>query len=235
MKCVLVTGASSGIGKVTAKYLDSIGYRVVMVARSKQKLQEVAGALKNDPLYVPYDLLDLKNIEQIFATCKQHKIKLDGLVHCAGINRDMPIKVNNIDAMMDVTKLNYMAFVELGKFFSSARYSNAGSSIIAMSSAAVYTCQKCMCSYTASKAAIDATVQVMAKEFAKRRIRANSIQPTFVDTEMLYNTPNWEEKAANLPLGLVEPIQIAYLVEFLLSDKAKYISGSNIKVSSAVV
>ena len=103
---------------------------------------------------------------------------------------------------------------------------------MAMSSIAVHFCPKSMCSYSASKAAIDMTVEVMAKEFVKRKIRVNSIQPTFVDTEMTHNTSDWEAKAAALPLGLIEPIQIAYLVEFLLSDKAKYISGSHIKVSS---
>lgn len=235
MKNILVTGASFGIGKATAEYLDSVGYRVVMVARSEQKLQEIAETMENDPLCIPYDLLNLENIEQVFITCKQHEIKLDGLVHCAGINRDMPIKVNDISAMMDVTKLNYMSFVELGKFFSSPRYSNTESSIVVMSSTAVYKCTKSMCSYTASKAAVDTTVKIMAKEFSKRRIRVNSIQPSLVDTEMMQSIANWGEKVAAMPLGLIEPIQIAYLIEFLLSDKAKHISGSNIAVSSGAV
>lgn len=232
---ILVTGASSGIGRATAEYLDSVGHRVVMVARRAEILQDIAQKMNNDPLCIPYDLLDLKNIEQIFVQCKQKNIKLDGLVHCAGINRDMPIKVNDIDVMLDVTKLNYMAFVELGKFFSSPRYSNSGASVVAMSSCAVYDCAKSMCTYTASKAAIDTTVRIMAKEFAKRKIRVNSIQPSFVDTEMIQTVDNIEGKVANQPLGLIEPSQVAYLIEFLLSNKAKYISGSNIKISSAVI
>lgn len=232
---VVVTGASSGIGRATAQYLDSIGYRVVMVARRREILVDLASKMQNDPLCIQYDLLDLENIEQIFDLCRRENIKLDGLVHCAGINRDMPIKVNAINTMMDVTKLNYMSFVELGKYFSSPRYSNTGAAMVAMSSCAVYDCAKSMCTYTASKAAIDVTVRIMAKEFAKRRIRVNSIQPSFVDTEMTYNVDNLEAKVANQPLGFIEPIQVAYLIEFLLSDKAKYISGSNIKISAAVL
>lgn len=232
---VLITGATSGIGRATAEYLDSIGYHIVMVARRTEMLEDIAQGMKNVSLCIPYDLLELENIEQIFVQCKQRGIKLDGMVHCAGINRDMPIRVNDVDVMMDVTKLNYMAFVELGKFFSSRRYSNDGSSIVAMSSCAVYDCAKSMCTYTASKAAIDTTVRIMAKEFAKRKIRVNSIQPSFVDTEMIKTVDDIEGKIANQPLGLIEPVQVAYLIDFLLSDKAKYISGSNIKISSAVL
>lgn len=232
---ILVTGATAGIGRATAEYLDSVGHRIVMVARRNDVLCEIASSMENNPLCIAYDLLDLENIERIFIQCNQANVKLDGLVHCAGINRDMPIKVNDVAVMMDVTKLNYMAFVELGKYFSSPRYSNTGSSIVAMSSTAVFSCLKSMCSYTATKAAVDTTVRIMAKEFAKRKIRVNSIQPTYVDTEMIRNIPDWEAKAAAMPLGLIEPIQIAYLIEFLLSDKAKYISGSQIKVSSGSI
>lgn len=232
---VLVTGATAGIGRVTAEYLDSVGHRIIMVARRAKLLQDIASNMQNDPFCIPFDLCNLENIEQIFIQCKQANIKLDGLVHCAGSNQDMPIKVNDVDIMMNVTKLNYMAFVELGKYFSLTRYSNTGSSIVAMSSTAVFGCDKSMCTYTATKAAIDTTVRIMAKEFAKRKIRVNSIQPTYVDTEMTRNTPDWEAKVAALPLGLVEPIQIAYLIEFLLSEKAKYISGSQIKVSSGSI
>ena len=75
----------------------------------------------------------------------------------------------------------------------------------------------------------------MSKEFARRRIRVNSIQPSFVDTPMARETNDYEAKFSAQPLGVIEPIHIAYLAEFLLSDKAKYISGSNIKISSAVL
>jgi short-subunit dehydrogenase len=232
---VLITGASAGIGRTAAEYLDSVGHRIVLVARNMDRLVNIADTLKNAPLCISYDLCDLDNIEEIFMKCKEADIKLDGLVHCAGINRDMPLKVNDVSVMMEVTKLNYMSFVELGKFFSMKKYSNDGASIVAMSSTAVYGCDKSMCTYAGSKAAIDTTVRVMSKEFAKRGIRVNSIQPNYVDTEMAHNTPDFESKIAAIPLGLIQPVYVAYLIEFLLSEKSKYISGSNIKMSSAAI
>lgn len=230
---ILITGASSGIGKAAVEYLDSVGHRIVLVARNQERLEQTAQTLKNNPICIPCDLCDLDNIEHIFIQCKDAGIKLDGMLHCAGINRDMPVKANDVAAMVDVTTLNYMSFVELGKYFSMKKYSNDNGSIVAMSSTAVLGCDKSMCTYAASKAAVDTAVRVMAKEFVRRKIRVNSIQASYVETPMMEIVDNLEEKIAAQPLGIIEPIQVAYLMEFLLSEKSKYITGSNIKISGA--
>lgn len=231
---VLITGASSGIGKAMAEYLSGSGYRVVLVARHLEKLQEVADKISGEVLCIPYDLQDLCNIETIFKKCSDNGIKLYGMVHCAGINRDQPVKTNNLNDMIEVMNLNLMSFIELAKYFYKKKYSKDGGSIVAMSSMAAFVCAKGMCTYSASKAGIDASVQVMSKEFAKRKIRVNSIQPSFVNTPMARMTVNYEAKIAAQPLGVIEPQYIAYLAGFLLSDAAKYISGSNIKISAGV-
>ena len=232
-KTVLITGASAGIGKAMAIHLNSIGYRVVLVARNKIKLDEVAKELSDDTLCIEYDLQNLNDIEKIFKECQAQGVKLYGLVHCAGIMRDQPLRTNRLQDMIDVMNLNLLSFIELVKYFSHKKYSEDNGSIVAMSSTAVYACNKSTCTYSASKAGVDAAVRVMSKELVKRRIRVNSIQPTYVNTEMARSTPNYEEKFAAIPLGVIEPEYIAYLAEFLLSDKSKYISGSNIKMASA--
>lgn len=234
-KVVLITGASSGIGETVAVYLNSIGYRVVLVARNEEKLQKIAKALTEDTMFIPYDLQDLENIETVFQKCKESAIKLYGMVHCAGINRDQPVRTNSLTDMIHVMNLNLLSFIQLSKFFCKKKYSEDGGAIIGMSSSAALSCGKGMCTYSSSKAGVDAAVRVMSKEFAQRKIRVNSIQPTFVNTPMARNTVNYEEKFASLPLGVIEPIHVAYLIEFLLSEKAKYISGSNIKISSAAI
>lgn len=231
---VLITGASSGIGKAMVKYLSASGYRVVLVARHLGKLQEVVGEISGESLCIPYDLQDLCNIENIFKKCSENGIKLYGMVHCAGINRDQPVKTNNLNDMIEVMNLNLMSFIELAKYFYKRKYSEDGGAIVAMSSMAAFDCAKGMCTYSASKAGVDAAVQVMSKEFAKRKIRVNSIQPSFVNTPMARMTVNYEAKFNAQPLGVIEPQYIAYLAGFLLSDEAKYISGSNIKVSAGV-
>lgn len=232
---VLVTGASSGIGEATVRHLDSEGYRIVLLARRMEKMLETASHLSHESHCISYDLQDLEHIEQIFLQLRDKGIKLYGLVHCAGINRDMPVKTNDLSDMVQVMNVNLLSFVELAKYFYKKKYSEDGGAIVAMSSTAVLGCDKGMCTYSASKAGLDASVRVMSKEFAHRGIRVNSIQLNYVDTQMARETPNYEAKFAAQPLGVIAPEYVAYLTAFLLSEKARYISGSNVKMSSAAI
>ena len=238
-KWILVTGASSGIGEAVSKYLSSQGYGVVLVARNQDKLRIISQNLPNDNFFVSYDLMKLEHIEEIFVMCKEKGIKLDGMVHCAGINRDIPVRANDIIAMREVTTTNYYSFLELGKYFCKKKYSNDGASIVAMSSTAANACSKGMCTYSASKAALNAVVKTMGKEFVKRRQRVNAIMPSYVDTPMVEQVDEALGKMQSIietqPLGLIEPLQIAYLVEFLLSEKSSYITGACIPVSGGSI
>lgn len=238
-KKILITGASSGIGAAVSKYLSEQGYFIVLVARSEDKLKEVQDNLSGESIIIPYDFLHLENIENIFDNCRREGLKLDGLVHCAGINNDIPVRANDIEIMQEVTTVNYFSFVELGKHFNRKKYSNDNASIVAISSSASVSCSKGMCTYAASKAALNASVKVMGREFLKRKQRVNAVLPTFVDTPMASRMDeslgDLENKVAGQPLGLIEPVQIAYLVEFLLSDKSSYITGACIPVSAGAI
>lgn len=238
-KWVLVTGASSGIGEAVSKYLSSQGYGVVLVARNRGRLERISESLSGENFYISYDLSDLEHIEEIFTVCKEKGIKLDGLVHSAGINNDIPIRSNDIKIMQDVTTINFYAFVEIGKYFCKKKYSNENASVVAISSSAADACMKGMCTYSASKAALNASVKVMGKEFLKRRQRVNAIMPSFVNTPMAEQMDeslgDLESKVSSQPLGLIDPIQIAYLVEFLLSDKSAFITGACIPVSGGAI
>lgn len=238
-KNILVTGASSGIGAAVSKYLSEQEYFVILVARNEDKLKKIQGELHGESLIVPYDFSELENIENIFYNCRNSELKLDGLVHCAGINNDIPIRANDVEVMQEVTTVNYFSFVELGKHFNKKKYSNDNASIVAISSSASISCGKGMCTYAASKAALNASVKVMGKEFLKRKQRVNAILPTFVDTPMAArmneSLGDLEKKVAGQPLGLIEPEHIAYLTEFLLSDKSSYITGACIPVSAGAI
>lgn len=231
-KWVLVTGASSGIGFNTCVYLDSLGYKLLAVARSEERLGKLSALLQNEHVIYQFDLFNLVDIENIFSKCKEMGFKLDGMVHCAGITRDQPVRTNIVTDMIETFNVNLLSFVQLASFFFKKKYSNENSSIVAMSSIAAIGCDKGMCTYSSSKAGIDAAVRVMSKEFATRKIRVNSIQPGYVNTQMI---DQFIQNAKSQPLGIIEPMDIAYLIEFLLSDKAKFISGSNIKISAALI
>ena len=90
--------------------------------------------------------------------------------------------------------------------------------------------------YAASKAALNMVVKIMAKEFVRRKIRVNSIMPSYVDTPMIHDTTKafMDNGVENLPLGVIDPVQIAALAEFLLSDKAQYMTGASIPVSAGI-
>ena len=231
-KNILITGASRGIGKATAIYLAEQGYQVILIAKNENNLKEVADIIGENVYIYPYDLMDLEHISQIYNFISDKGIKLDGLVHCAGVNHDIPIRGNDIELMKETMTINYMSFVELAKYFIKKKYSNDSSSVVAISSSAAYYSPAGMATYASSKAALEVAVKVSAKEFIYRKTRVNAISPNCVDTQMVNDAPflTGESIVRAQPLGLIEPIQVAYLVEYLLSDRSKYITGSVIPV-----
>lgn len=233
-KNILITGASQGIGAKTAEYLARQGAVVILVARNQQKLMDVQAKISGKSFIYSYDLNDLGNIQRIFDHCAEKGIKLHGMVHCAGVNRDVPIRSNDIGMMQETLTVNYMSFIELAKYFIRKKYSENGGSIVAISSHATNIISAGMSSYTSSKAALEAAVKVMSKEFVKRGIRVNAIAPACVDTEMVADAPFMSEEIISgaQPLGIIEPVYISYLVDFLISDKSKYMTGAVIPVSA---
>lgn len=235
-KNILVTGASSGIGRETCIHLSGQGYRVIALSRNEERLKELVGGLNSDDMYIVYDLFEFEHYEDIFKIILESGIKLDGMVHSAGISANAPIKINRLDIMEKQMRLNCFSFAELGRFFSKKKYSNDGASMVAISSQAGVTCDRGLAGYAASKAALNAVTQVMAKEFVRRRIRVNALMPSFVDTDLPTRNSKGvveldEKIERNQPFGIIPPKQIAYYVEFLLSEKSDYITGSLLPVT----
>ena len=241
MKNILVTGASSGIGAAVSQYLDSEGYRIIMAARNRDKMHDMADHMKNAPLIIPADLSEEDQIRNIFDTCKASDIRLNGLVHCAGIGKSMPVKGIRINEdIHEQMKVNAYSFALMGRFFSSKRYCDDHCSLIAISSMASESCINGHCGYASSKAAVNAMVKVMAKEFARRKFRVNAILPTYVDTPLLKGDMEsafgLDKKIEQIqPLGIIQPEAIAWLAEFLISDKGKYITGALIPVTGGAM
>ncbi len=241
MKNILVSGASSGIGEAVSRYLSQCGYQVVMVARCEEKLQKIAGEMKTSPVVIPFDLTEFDKYEMIFGTCREKGIKLDGLVHCAGVGSSMPVKKIRIrEDIHSQMEINAYAFAGLGRCFSSRWYSNDGGAMVAISSMASHSCDVGHCGYAASKAALEAMVQVMAKEFVRRKIRVNAILPAYVDTPRIQGKledTSWlrEKIEESQKLGLIEPESLAGLTEFLISDRGKYITGALLPVTAGLL
>ena len=235
-KTILVTGASSGIGRSVAELFSEKGYQLVLLGRNREKLDTFSDCKPQNRIYsYCIDLCELEKISYIFEDLCDKGIKLDGLVHCAGVEGSLsPVRSVKYSSLDHLMKLHYEAFIELSRLFYKKTASNEGASIVAVSSLAAVMCQKKTIDYSAAKAALNAAIRVMSKEFLKRNIRVNGIMPANVDTPMCDNLKNLIDIETIQPMGMIEPRQIAYLTEFLMSEKAKYITGALIPVSAGM-
>ncbi len=233
MKNILITGASSGIGETVARYLSEQGYRVILVARSRDKLEQMCNELQN-AICFPYDLSDLNHIESIFQFCKENEILLDGVVHSAGTADLGAVRSMNADSAQYVMNVNCMSFTQIGKFMASRKYSANESSIVAISSLATQSMSAGTAAYAMSKTALNTACCILAKELARRRIRVNAIMPGYVYAPVLRWNFDLEKLPHIQPFGFIQPEEIAYLAEFLLSDKSKLITGALIPISGGL-
>ena len=232
-KNILITGCTSGIGLETSKYLHECGYKLFLTGRDEAKLKDLSCQF-DGALYFACDFDKIESIKNIFTFCQENDVKLNGMVHSAGYAVNMPIKSFKIDDMERQMKVHYYAFLELCKYFSSKKVSLENSSIVALSSLASMTKRRMSTLYAASKSALNVAVSVAAKEFTKRGIRVNSLMPAYVDTRMNAGLEDLIDIKERQPMGLIPPREIAYLIEFLLSDKSRYITGANIPISAGM-
>lgn len=240
IKTILITGATSGIGKATAEYLSGIGYRCILVARREEIMLKMIEYLSTDSvkhLYYKCDLNNLPSIEGLFDYINKHALKLDGFVHCAGVAPLLKVEDNNIDVMLKTFTINYFSFIEIMKYFLNPCNSNDGSSIIAISSVVAERGSYRQCIYGSSKAALNNSIKHIAKEVINRKIRVNSIMPGAVDTDMYRmlctQSENLEDKIKILyPLGIIEVSNICKYISYLLSDDARFITGTTIAIDS---
>lgn len=234
MKNILLTGATSGIGEATARCLAEQGYYVICVGRNEVKLRQLCQEYKEHISSFHFDLSNLDRIHEIFDWCRNQGVKLDGMAYCAGVcGEHMPVRGIRWEHIQNEFTVNCMAFIQMSKYMISRKYSNDGSSIVAISSLASHTAYAGTTAYSVSKGALNAACKVLAKEAMPRKIRVNALMPGYVDTPMNREFPI-ERVQQEQPFGYIDAIEIAYLIEFLLSDKSKKITGAEIPISAGM-
>lgn len=234
-KRILVTGASSGIGRACAIALSRLGAEVVLTARSEERLRESLGMLDGKAnLAVSHDLMDVDNVESLFVkACSDHK--LTGLVHAAGVSALVPLAMTTPRLVHDILTLNFTSFLMLARQFAKKKYAGSGC-IIGISSVAAGAGQPSMSAYCGSKGALEAVVRSLALELAPKGIRVNSVVPCYIRTPMqddaaqLLPEEAYQRIVARHPMGLGSPEDVANATAFLLSDAAKFITGTNLAV-----
>ena len=229
---ILVTGASSGIGRGTAIYLSELGATLVIHGRNEQRLKETYEALLgNGHIMIPQDLTLLDDFEGIIKEAVSDGKKLSGLVYCAGIAPVTPLKILTKKKMEMCMDINFYSFVEMVRQYAKKRH-NDGGSIVGISSIFAEHPAKCQIEYSASKAAMNAAITSMAMELAKKDIRINGIMPGSVDTAMasaavegLGNYEHAKDVVNRQLLGVAQPVDIAKVCAFLLSEASQIITG----------
>ena len=235
---IMVTGASSGLGRACSQLIAQLGGEVILVARDKDRLAATHATLDNDSHQV--EVFDLQDTESIPAWMKDIVGRggkpVSGLVHCAGIEITMPIRTMKLSDYESMNTVNVTAGLQLAKGFRQRGVSSTPGSIVFISSVAAIKAKAGMVGYAAGKSALNGMARALAVELAREKIRVNVITAGLVRTEManqmLHNmTESQINDVVNEHLlGLGDPCDIANCVAFLLGEAGRWITGANFVV-----
>jgi NAD(P)-dependent dehydrogenase (short-subunit alcohol dehydrogenase family) len=230
-KTILVTGASSGIGQQTAITCAARGATLVITGRNEERLQDTLSRLKGDGhKSMVADLTQSADREQLVQSIQQ----LDGLVHCAGIQKHCPIRQLTEQNLNDLYSANFMAPVMLTQRLLHGGVMTQQASIIFMLSTAAHIGTRGVGPYSAMKAGLIGIIKCLALEQAKHKIRVNGISPSAVVTPM-WNEAQLEAQKARHPLGLGETHDVANAAVYLLSDASRWVTGTSLVMNGGAI
>lgn len=236
-RTILVTGATSGIGKATAIYLSKLGARIIASGRNEERLSDVLGQLEGeDHIGRIFDLADLDAIMPWMKALCAEVGPLNGLAHCAGVQATKPIQAINSAFVMDVLTQNLGAALMLAQAFRLKACHAPGASLVYVSSSAALKTAPGNVVYASSKGGIVSAVKGMGVELVRDGIRVNAVAPAMVDTPMsdqfrtILSEENFKRVVDMHPLGLGRPDDVAAAIAFLLADTSRWITGSILNV-----
>ncbi len=238
-KTILITGASSGIGKATAIECSKAGATVILTARNESRLLEVHSMLDrsaSQPSFIVADMRSDNDVELLVSSCP----KLDGVFINAGISINVPVQFINREKLLDIFEVNTFAPILLTRSLVKSKKLNKGASLVYTSSVSgnnTVTVAHEM--YSATKTAITGFMRNVALDLAHKGIRANAVNPGMINTPMVHSGKYSEEQLqkdmANYPLGRFgNPEEVAYAVVYLLSDAAAWVTGQSLVIDGGL-
>jgi NAD(P)-dependent dehydrogenase (short-subunit alcohol dehydrogenase family) len=237
-KLILVTGASSGIGRATALVLSRLGARVLLTGRREAALDETICAMDEPKRHSAF-AADLTETDRIPLLIRQQiekaGVPLDGIVHSAGVGKPISLRMtskSNVEAMMAV---NVYAGLALLRAMSEKNVSSSrGSSVVLVSSVAALVASPGLVAYSGTKAALLGIAKSAALELASKLVRVNCIVPGYVKTPMLDQAEDafvgFEQVKKKQFLGLTEAEDIGVLCAYLLSDASRAVTGATLLI-----
>jgi NAD(P)-dependent dehydrogenase (short-subunit alcohol dehydrogenase family) len=236
-KKILITGASSGLGRQCAIRCSNSGATLIITGRDKTRLMETFGEmLPGKHSVIEADLSDFDSYETLLAGVIKDYGQIDGFIHSAGVELTLPINMMKPKHYQSLFNINVIAGFEICKVLLKRKALSKNASLVFIASIMGVLGQPGKIGYCSSKGALIAGVKAMALEFAQYEIRVNSILPAVCKTKMtekfLSNlTEEAREKVLKMhPMGLGEPDDVALAAVYLLSGASRWITGSELVV-----
>ena len=232
-KTILVTGATSGIGRETAIKCSCMGAEMVVTGRDSGRLQQTCDQLATPAKgQVVADLTSADDVERLVAALPP----LDGAVLCAGNSITLPLQFGSREKFDKMFDVNFFAPVELLRLMYKKKVLKKGASVVLITSiGGTHSFMPGNGVYGASKAALNSIMKYAAREYASRKVRVNSICPGMVDTPLIHRGTITEEQLAEdakkYPLGRYgHPDDIANGAIYLLSDASSWLTGHDLVI-----
>lgn len=234
-KTILVTGASSGIGKSIAEECARRGAVLILIGRNTERLNSVRDSLAGEG-HVAYSC-DIREESDIVGLVSSLP-KLDGLVNSAGINDKSLVKSLSREKIYKMFETNLFGPMLLVKEILRSKKINPGASVVFISSISAQYATISNALYASSKGAVDSFIRVLALEVAHRKIRVNGIRPGVVETPLLDAyalKEELDEFKKSYPLGRIgRPEDIAYGAVYLLSDASTWVTGTIFNIDGGI-
>jgi len=240
MRNVIVTGGSRGLGLGIARRLVESGYRVLAIARkqSSELTAEIAARESANPgslCFVPFDLAEIEGIAELVKRLRKDVGPIYGLVNNAGMSIEASLALMHTSQMEQLLRMNTLSPMVMSKYIVRSMMAEGNGRIVNISSIVASTGYSGLSVYSATKASLIGFTRSLAREVGRMGVTVNAVAPGFVDTDMTRSLAVEErEKIVRRSAlrRLVDVEDVANAVEFLLSDKAKNITGTVITVDA---
>lgn len=231
---ILITGASSGIGRATARLAAAHGALCVINGRDESRLNETLAALEGEGHIAITAGLSPEHCPALVKEAVAKAGALNGFVHCAGIEKTLPFRMTELSELHEIMAVNLDAYWEITKeILKKKNHEQRKLSVVAISSVAGQKGAAGKTAYAASKGALISLTKSLAAEYAGMGVRFNCVSPGYVNTPMLDNIKRLYKTESDFEnaivkkhlLGLGEPNDVASAVIYLLSEAAKWVTG----------
>ncbi len=236
-KTVLLTGASTGIGRATAQLLAGLGARIILNGRNESALQETRQMLAGGGHELaPFDMAKTDELSAWVTSLTQQYGYLDGFVHCAGVQITRSVRTFEQSFFDQTMHVNLASALAIVKGFRQKRDRTKQGSIVLVASIAGLIGQAGNIVYGASKAGLMSATRGLAMELLRDNIRVNCVAPALIATDMAEKTKasmteaQFQHILNQHPMGIGQPADVANAIAFLLSDAAQWVNAVTLPV-----